>query len=239
MNTEILTDLGFTNAEAIVYLKLIETGPVKVGKIIEKTKLQSSTIHNTLNSLTDKGFITYILKGKIKTYQAVDPRLVLKNFKEREQRFSELIPQLQEKQRLSEHRTKAELYEGIKGITTVLNEFIKDTKKGDPFYFFSIDVKGINSEIQKFFERYDVKRKEKGLKVRGLARKELKPLFEHRKHPNLRYVDFPIPSNVSMCNNKIVLLIWGDTPTGVMVHSPQLYESHVAHFNEIWKNARS
>ena len=80
MEEEILQSLGFTYAEAKVYLLLLELGSVKVGRIIEKSGLQSSTIHNTLNSLTDKGYITHVLKGKIKIYQAVDPKNVLKEF---------------------------------------------------------------------------------------------------------------------------------------------------------------
>ena len=86
MEREILQNLGFTQSEAKVYLTLLKSGLVKVGHIIEKSGLQSSTIHNTLHSLIDKGFVTYIFKDKIKRYQAVDPNLILKSYKEREQK---------------------------------------------------------------------------------------------------------------------------------------------------------
>jgi sugar-specific transcriptional regulator TrmB len=237
MDINILMDLGFTRAEAIVYLKLLHLGAVKVGVLIEKTGLQSSTIHNTLNSLVDKGFVNYILRGKIKIYQAIEPKIVLKNFKEKEQRFEQLIPELEEKRRLATQKTKAELYDGVRGVMTMLDNFIENTESGDYFYFFSVDVGGINKEIQKFFERFDAKRKARGLKVRGLARKKLKPYYDKRKVPKMRYLDFPIPTNISMCNNKIVLITWGDKPSGVLIESPQLYESQVSFFNELWKTA--
>ena len=48
---------GLTHAQATIYLILLEMGQSKVGTIIEKTKLQSSVVHNNLNKLIDEGLI--------------------------------------------------------------------------------------------------------------------------------------------------------------------------------------
>lgn len=239
MDLEILQNLGFTPAEAKVYLTLLKIGPVKVGKIIEKSGLQSSTIHNTLSSLIEKGFINYIFKGKIKVYQAVEPKILLKEFREREHKFEAIVPELELAQQLAQEKQQAEIYEGVKGVIAMLNEFIEDSRPGDKFNFFAVDVEGSNLEIQKFFERYDLKRKDKKLMVRGLARRELKHLFENRKYLKMRYVDWPIPSNVSTCGDKMALITWGDKPTGVLIKSKQLVESQVKFFESLWKAASS
>jgi sugar-specific transcriptional regulator TrmB len=236
MEREILQNLGFTQSEAKVYLTLLRSGQVKVGHIIEKSGLQSSTIHNTLHSLIDKGFVTYIFKDKIKRYQAVDPNLILKSYKEREQKFENILPQLKSIQELSEEKQQAEIYEGTKGIMSLLNTLIEGVKPKDVYYFFARDISGSNPEIQEFFERYDAKRNSKKLVVKGLARKELKSLFEKRNYLQMRYVDFPIPSNISICNNKMALINWGEKPTGVLVTSKQITESQIKFFNEIWKS---
>src|SRR3989338_1419491 len=128
MEEEILQSLGFTYAEAKVYLLLLSLGSVKVGRIIEKSGLQSSTIHNTLNSLTDKGYITHILKCKIKIYQAVDPKNILKEFKEKESEFEKILPSLEQKHKFGEEKPKAEIFEGTKGVMNLLNELIEDAK---------------------------------------------------------------------------------------------------------------
>ena len=62
MNIPILEELGLSNAEAKIYLTLLELGPSKTGKIIDKTKLQSSTIYHLLGTLIEKGLISYIRK---------------------------------------------------------------------------------------------------------------------------------------------------------------------------------
>jgi len=239
METTILQEMGFTQGEARIYSTLLRLGPVKVGSIIEKSSLQSSTVHNTLHSLIDKGFVSYILKGKIKTYQAVDPKVVLRNFKEKEQKFEAIVPQLQKLYKITREKQEAEIYEGIKGMINMLTELIEDTKPNDNFYFFAVDVEGSNKEIQKFFERYDLKRKQKQLITRGLARKELKPLFEKRKYLKTRYLDFPIPSNIAICNNKLALMTWGEKPSGILVKSKQLTESQIRFFEELWHRAHN
>ena len=216
MEEEILQNLGFTYAEARVYLLLLDLGSVKVGKIIEKSGLQSSTIHNTLNSLTDKGYITHILKGKIKVYQAVNPKNILKEFKEKEHKFENILPSLNQKHKLGEEKPQAEIFEGTNGIIALLNELIEDSDAKDEYLFFAVD-QSENEEVQKFFEKYDLKRKEKKLIIRGLARKQLKPLFERRKILRMKYTEYPIPSNISICNNKIALISWGEKPTGILI----------------------
>lgn len=234
METEILQELGFTAAEAKVYLTLLKTGSSKVGRIIEKSGLQSSTIHNTLHSLIDNGFVTYILRGKIKIYQAVDPKLILKEYSERERRFEEIVPKLESMQKFAAEKNEAEICEGAKGIMAVLTELIEDAKTNDIYYFFAVDVSGLNEAIQNFFEWYDAKRREKGLIVKGLARTELRPLFEKRKDLQMKYVDFPIPSNLSICNDKMVLFAWGARPIAISIKSKQIISSQVAFFNELW-----
>lgn len=235
MEQEILQEFGFTPAEAKVYFILLKLGSVKVGRIIEKTGLQSSTTHNTLHSLIEKGFVTYVLKGKIKIYQAVEPKLILEGYKEKEKKFQEVLPKLESIHKFTEEKQIAEIYEGTKGVITMLNELIEEAKPNDTYYFFAVDVSGLNKEIQNFFERYDIKRKAKKLIVKGLARKELKPLFEKRKYLNVRYVDFPIPSNISICNDKMVLISWGEKPNGILIKSKQIIEGEKRFFEELWK----
>ncbi len=237
MEEKIFQNLGFTFAEAKVYLTLLKIGSSKVGKIIEKSGLQSSTIHNTLHSLTDKGFVKHILKGKTKIYHPLTPELILESYKEREKLFEEIIPRLKSMQQTNKEIQQAEVYSGINGINMMLNELIKESKPKDSYYFFAVDVSGLNAEIQDFFEKYDVKRKEKKLNVKGLARKELKGFFEKRPYLKVRYVDFPIPTNISVCNNKMALINWEDEPKGIMITSTQIIKSQIGFFNEIWNKA--
>ena len=93
----------------------------------------------------------------------------------------------------------------------------------------------MNIEIQKFFEKYDAKRTSKGLIVRGIAKTELKPLFENRKVLNMKYANHNIPSNISICDNKMALISWGEKPTGILIKSEQLCKNQIEFFESLWK----
>ena len=174
METSILQDLGLSNGEIKIYLTLLELGSTKVGLVIEKTGMASSAVHNSINSLIEKGLTSYIKKGKIKYYQAVPPKQLIDFIEEKKKKFLQILPELELKQKLAREREEAEIFEGTKGITTMLNLLIDDSKKGDEYLFFAINIKEQNEEIQEIYLKNDVKRKDKGLIIKGLAPKELK-----------------------------------------------------------------
>jgi sugar-specific transcriptional regulator TrmB len=91
---EILEEIGLSTGEATVYTTLLSIGETKVGKIIEQSRMASSAVHNGLNSLTEKGLVTHILKGKIRSYRAVPPETLLAFHDEKRARLEAAIPVL-------------------------------------------------------------------------------------------------------------------------------------------------
>ena len=121
MDASILEDLGLSKGEIKVYLTLLELGTTKVDQIIEKSGMASSAVHNSINTLIDKGLISYIKKGKIKFYQAVPPKQLIDFIEEKKKKVLEILPELEMKQKLAKEKQETEIFEGIKGITTMLN----------------------------------------------------------------------------------------------------------------------
>ena len=81
MNTQILEDIGLTPAEIKIYLALLELGATTAGPILQKTGLQNSVVHMTLNKLVDKGLISFVKEGKINHYQAANPKHIIEFIK--------------------------------------------------------------------------------------------------------------------------------------------------------------
>lgn len=234
MDTSVLEDLGLSKGEIKVYLTLLELGPTKVGKIIEKSKMASSAVHNSVNTLVGKGLVSYIKKGKIKFYQAVPAQQLIDFIEDKKKRVLEILPELELKQRLAGEKQEAEIFEGIKGIIAMLNRLIEDGQKGDEYRFFATFLEERNEEIQNFFQKFDVKREDKRLIVKGLAPRRIKPLFAGRKIIKMKFVDFPIPSDISIFKGKVAFIAWGDKPIGYLIRSPQIYEMFGNFFDSIW-----
>lgn len=236
METKILEEIGLTPGEIKVYLALLESGPSSAGEILEKAKIQNSVFHFCVNRLIEKGLVSYIKKGKIRVYQAAEPNNFLVYLKDKENELAKLLPELKARQTLAKEKQMVEMFEGIKGVMTLMNELITGAKKGEEFLFFPPDVDEIkNQEIQKFYEKYDHKRKDQGLITRGIAPIKLKPLFEKRAYLQMKYSKAPVPFNSAVCGNKMAIITWAEKPTGVLIQSKHLAERQREFFKALWE----
>ena len=90
--TKALENAGFSKAEALVYIALLRIGKTKSGNVIKHTGLQSSVVHNSLNSLIEKGFVNYVLENKLKSYSALSPKLIEEFIEQKKQEFKKILP---------------------------------------------------------------------------------------------------------------------------------------------------
>jgi len=235
MDISILEDLGLTNAEIKVYLALLEIGVSSAGPIINKTGLQNSVVHMTLHKLVEKGFISFVKKGKTRYYQATNPENIVRFIEEKKKRFQIILPELLAKQKKQE-KQEAEVYEGLKGFKNMLYEFIKDGRKGDEYLFFSFYTKNPDDfeNVYNFYKDFEKERKKLGLIVKGVAPLDIKDKFKGRDIKNVVFVDFPVPLNISVLNDKVIFTPWEDKQVSFLIHSRQLAESFRQFFYSIW-----
>lgn len=234
MELEILENFGLSRGEIKVYLALLELGSSQVGQIIEKSGLVSSAVHRYLPRLMERGFVSFVKVGKIKQYQAAPPKEVLHFIDEQRKEFFNILPELETKQKLGQEKQQAEIFVGTRGIIAMLNTVIDEARSGDNYFFFATNIEERNEEIQEFFKRFDVKRKERGLNIRGLAPKSLMHLFLGRKALKMKFPDFPILSDITICDDKVALISWEEKPTGYLIRSKQIYKIYRKFFEEVW-----
>src|SRR3989344_6954322 len=101
MNTRILQEIGFTEGESRVYMALLELGTVTTGPIIKKSGISASKAYEILNRLTEKGFVSHIIKAKTKYFRAADPGRIIDYLDEKEKEIAgkkeemkKIVPQL-------------------------------------------------------------------------------------------------------------------------------------------------
>ncbi len=243
MDTSILEDLGLSNAEARIYVALLELGSTTSGKIIDKTKLQSSTVYHLLGSLIEKGLISYILQGKTKYFQAEEPEIFLSNLEDKKRKFNEFLPSLKKKQLMAKQKQTAKVYEGINGLRTAFYDILTTLKKGDTYYFFTAPKNKLFYEnLTLFFRNYHLKRSEKGIKVKGLTTTEskgvIKEIFKDIKHSQIKFINDFAPTGVVVYANKLITWDWDEVPTAIVIESKPITESYKKFFESKWKTAK-
>jgi len=236
MDTSVLEGLGLTKTEIKIYLTLLELGPTKVGNVIEKSNLASSAVHNSLNTLIEKGLISYIKIGKIKHYQAVPPKELVEFIEEKKKKVLEILPELEKKQMIGKEKQAAEIYEGSKGIKAMLDLLIEDVKKGDEFLFFALNIEQFNKEIDDFFLKFNLKLNEKGITAKGISNKDVARIWL-KKIPKIKQTNLPIPNGVTIFKDKICFYDWGEKPVGFLINSKQITDSYKKLFWKVWEKA--
>ncbi len=233
-----LEDMGLSPTEIKVFVSILELGESKAGKIIEKTKLQSSSAYNSINSLIERGLVSYIKRSHIKFYKAADPEAILEYIESKKIEFLKILPEL--KARQSQRQIESvEFFKSYKGIKTILTELLINTKKGDIYRTFSLeDTDQFQKSKEQVYRAVKQIAKEKKIVMRGIF--HIKTLKKPTKTSIMkkRYVNFPMPPNTIIINDKVAIISWEEEPSGVLIHSRDIAERYREFFDHLWRIAR-
>ena len=238
MDTTVLQDLGFSHTEIKVFLTILQLGETKANEIIKKSNLQSSSAYYAINSLIDKGFISYIKKSKIKYYKAADPSTILDYIELKKNDYLKLLPELKDRQKQS-NQEQVEYYKSYKGIKTIISEMLKDAKRGDTYRTFSVEnPEEYEIAIKKVFAPTKQLFKQKGIKQKGIfhiynKKKRTKTTIIQKK-----YLNIPMPPNTMVLNDNIAIISWDKEPSGVLIKSKNIAKQYSDFFEALWKIAK-
>lgn len=240
MDTQILEDVGLTNAEIKVYIALLELGTSTAGNILQKSGLQNSVVHMTLNKLIDKGYVTFVKEGKKNHYQAANPRHVIEFLNEKKERFEDILPELLSKQKEAKTKPEVITFRGIRGMKELLYELLE--AGGKEHHTFGSTAKSLMMGDE-WWVSYHKKRASKGIKAKLLFNESLKFWKAEHKYPNaeVRYTSkgFEPLTETIIRNDKIGILLWTDIPIGILIHNKVAAHSYDDFFNIIWKSSES
>lgn len=240
MDTQILKDLGFTNAEIKVYLALLELGLSTAGPIIEKSGLQSSVVHMTLNKLVTKGFVSFIKEGQRNHYQATDPKHISEYIDEKKKQFEQLLPELILKQQMAKEKSEVTTFRGIKGIRELLYGLLE--AGGTEHHTFGSAKESLMMG-DAFWMSYHKKRAENGIKARLIFNDSLKEWCDVNLYPDAGYkftsAGFEPLTETIIRNDKIGIIIWTEIPLGILINSKVAAKSYDKFFEIMWKTGKS
>ncbi len=241
---EVLEKIGLGKREAAVYSALIELGETTTGPLVKKTGIPASKIYETLDRLVSKGLVSVVMKEKTKHFSATNPERLIdyleekkKDLEKQEAEAIRLLPYLKEQRKKGEEFQGAEVAYGFEGFRGLVNKLIADAKKGDEYLFFSFYAKDPErfKRVYAFYREFDVKRMKKGLDVKGIVFENIRELIGKRRYGKFCYVDFPTPTNISICKNKVLFTPWEDEEVTYLVYSRHLADSLRVYFNSIFE----
>jgi len=246
MDTQVLENMGMTKGEIKAYLALLELGSSTAGPIVNKSRVSPSKVYDILSRLIEKGIVSYIVKGKVKHFNAAAPERLLAFVEKRkeelddnEAKIRELLPQLKLKQGKQEQ--KAEIFEGIRGIKTFFDMAYNECPKGGCVYAI-----GYPLQASKLFNAYFKEFHQKKLKHKISAKiaynydawfakkREKRELCEQRYLPK----GISTPAWIYFFGDVVgIITVTEEQKICFMIKNKEVAESYMNYFNLIWKQA--
>jgi len=229
----VLEKIGFTNAQAKIYLVLLEIGQSKVGRIIEKSGLQSSVVHNNLNKLIENGMVNFILLGKIKLYFVANPKVLSKYVEEQKREIDSLIPDF-EKRFNKKTKTEVEVYRGKKGLKTAFTEEYENFPAKGKLKFLALpNEQHQEKEIQEFFDKINLQLFEKDCIIQGIGNENLKDIWNKiykNKNYKFRYTKDNFPFDINIFEDSILI--------SIRIKEEEFVKQTKRYFEEKWKEGK-
>jgi len=240
---DVLEDLGLSEAEAKVYLALLERGSTLAGPVIKRTGLHRGTTYQVLQRLIEKGLVSFVIKAGKRYFAAADPKRFLEILKEKEEEIEAILPSLIQKRALAKEQQEVTVYSGRKGIKTACENLLEELKDGGEYLDFG--VSGLFRDVMEFYwDSWQRKKREYGIKAKCIFDETLKEkdpsllrdyLGEARFHP----AEFKSLTDTIIYNDKVVLFIWrAQPPTAVIIQNRENADSYRNQFNLMWQHAK-
>ncbi len=234
-------ELGLNKHEAVVYRTLLQLGETKTGAIVKLTNLHRVLIYDALGSLIKKGLASYVIKENIKYFKAGDPERILDFLKVKEEIAQELIPELKTIQKKSLTKQSVEIYEGLVGLKSALNNMIRElTSKDDHLVFACGDME---PALGDYYYAYQNEKKKKKILTRAIVdtpymkRKQLiKDTYARIKY----YPLGPIANDTWIYKDKVLIVTYSaNPPIAVLITSQETSNSYKRIFEGYWKQAKN
>ncbi len=248
MEESILRDVGFTDGEAKVYIALLKLGSSTSGPIIKQSGVANSIVYRILDSLIEKGVVSYIIKEKTRYYQAAEPSRILDYIEKEKERLdakkNDFSLNLKKLEMLKEFAPAmdVQMYEGFKGIQTAFEHHEQKLGKDGEYLCFGHPPQ--ETQYTLYWKRHHIKRAKKGIKARMLFDKgTATETMQNRNSYDLSDTRY-IPSDLK---TKSWFLVYADTVTiflqedkelAVEIVSGKIADTFKAIFEDYWKKSK-
>jgi sugar-specific transcriptional regulator TrmB len=240
---EELKKFGLTENESKVYLALVELGEDTATPIKNKTDLHTSRVYEALNSLIEKGLVSYFMKNNVKQFKAQNPDVMFDILDDKREQLLNVIPQIKALSSQKKSSYSVSLYEGYKAFKQLYDHLLfKLTSKDE------LLVLGAQQESQHFlgvtfFKQYTQRRIQKKIKMRLLFNHDA--IETAKSYSNLSYTKVKIlpkgvivPTAMDIYPDKVSILLLRDKPLVFHIDCKEVSDSYKAYFEFLWDSAK-
>ena len=241
---KILEEIGFSKNEAKIYTTLLRLGLSTIGEITSKVGIHRRNVYDSLERLSEKGFVGTITKEKKKYFEATNPYYlldVMENEKEKLKKKSTdvniILSELLQLHKMSNERSSVIVYKGVKGIKSVLDDIVRKKEEN-----LVLGAHKPPEPIRSYLERFHKNRIKLGIKDKMIfnrndmeraSRLSKSPLTEIRFMPK----KYDSSTAVNVFGSTVAILTWSE-PTAIIIKDKKIADTFREYFKILWKSAK-
>lgn len=226
----LLTSLGLSKSESIIYLDIVFNGLSSIIDISKRINIHRPNIYDSIRRLKEIGIIIEILEGDSKKFKSIEPKKLKLCLKQKENELEKFIEDIK---KIPKKENNEETVAVLKGIS-IKREFLNILDLKKPI-FVSMNPK-FEIEDKKFIEEWNTKRTKNNIPIKIIFSKE------SEKYKNLEYSQIKIIDFVNVPN--LISIIVDDTFyylqkkendfTLIKIKNKDIAEEKKAHFDYVW-----
>jgi len=244
-----LENFGLQPKEITIYLNLLQMGSGSIQEISFKCNIKRTTVYSVLDSLIQKGLVSFTKSRGHREYFAEDPAKIPQIIEElsrqlqmKQKNIIDALPELSSIYNIKGTKPKIRFYEGIDGIKTLFEETLQ-LKSGEETLAYS-SAESIHEYLQEYVPSYLKRRIKKGITQRAIA-EDSPEAREHQKNDQkeLRQTilvnkdKFPFSNEINIFRNKVSIASYRDL-LGVIIESSEIAKTQKAIFELAWIGAK-
>lgn len=243
-----LKQLGLSDAEAKLYLTLLQTGPTSVRDLAQTVDIKRTTAYFYIDQLVEKGLIMKLVKGSKKLIAANEPENLqtlveeeLARAKAVEKTFPDILKTLNTTlpQMTDAGSAEVRYYKGVNGVKKIYEEALKAKELrsyvniGDVESFFPGNLISFDKafEENKEFKIYEF------VEDSPASRKQVDILSQNKKY-SFKFLPKDIKisaSDILLYDGKVAIINLRESTTGVIFNNKDYFEISKELFEYMWK----
>jgi len=241
---EELKKFGLTENETKVYLALFELGEATATPIRNKTDLHTSRVYEALNSLIEKGLVSYFLRNNVKNFKAQDPDVMFDILDEKREELLKIVPEIKLLKEKKGSNYGVSLYEGYKAFKQIYDHSLFGLKNGEDILVLGAQPESAHFLGHTFFKQYNQRRIKKKINMKIIFNYDaLDTAKEYDKMAFTKAKVLPkgtiVPAAMDIYPNNVSILLLKEKPLVFHIDCKEVSDSYKTYFEFLWKEAKS
>ncbi|MBL7160373.1 MAG: helix-turn-helix domain-containing protein [Candidatus Aenigmarchaeota archaeon] len=238
---QVLREYGLSDNEVKVYLASLKIGNAKANEIAKKAGMLRTTTYEILQTLSERGLVSHVIKSGVRYYEATDPHKLIRMLEERKDNLKLVLPELEALRKSVKEKPSFQMYEGKSGLKTILDDIIKS----NPNEILQLNSAKIFETLHYYFPRWIKRRVSHKISTR-ILQERTKFIVKYKKKDKselreIRFLpeDFKINTANFIYKNKIAFLTMKEEEIiGIVIQNKEMVDTQRSVFERLWVSFR-